>query len=128
MAVTPFDYGEMREAADELIEEFGRQVSFVKLGSTPADAQRPWRGEDITSDNRLDGKWAAIVPYDSKDDKDSVRFGIMICIVSGSQFPSNDGETYNALIDADGSLWHLHDAQIVNPGAMKVCYIFRAEQ
>lgn len=123
-----FDYAEMVAVADELIEEFGRQVSFIRTSATLADPTKPWRGENVAGDTRLDNKWAAVVPYESADDKDSVRFGVKMCIVSASQFPSSDGETFDQMIDSDGSLWHLKDADILNPGTSKVLYTFRCTQ
>ncbi len=127
MTATPFDYTEMVATADELIQEFGRQVTFVKTSSTPSDVTKPWRGEVVADDSTLSGVWAAIVPWMSEDDKDSVRFGIKVCIVSASSFPSNDGETYDRVVDADGGAWHLHNCEIINPGGVRVLYIFRAE-
>jgi len=38
------DYAELADTAKELVEGFGREVSFVKLNRTPADANIPWDG------------------------------------------------------------------------------------
>lgn len=128
MTVTPFDYSDLVASADELIQEFGRQVTFVKQSTTAFDATKPWRKENTTTDVTLTDVWAALVPYESEDDKDSVRFGIKMCLVSGSSFPDNNGEAFDLLIEEDGAQWHLHDAQVVNPGGTRVLYIIKAEQ
>ncbi len=127
MVAPAFDYSDLVATADELLQEFGRQVTFIRTATTPTDATKPWRGEVVMDDTTLTGVWAAIVPFMSEDDKDSVRYGIKMVIVSGSSFPSNDAETFDRLVDADGGSWHLHDCDIVDPGGTRVLYTFKAE-
>jgi hypothetical protein len=125
--VAPFDYAELLTDIDELMAEFGRGVQFVRTSSTPNDSAKPWRGEKLSEDVATSGI-AAVVPFMSEDDRDSVRFGVKMVIVSASVFPSNDGELYDAMIDADGSRWHLFDAEMINPGDTRLLYTFKAEQ
>jgi len=126
--MTTFNYADMVATADSLIEEFGRPVSFFKTSVTPNDSAKPWRTEQTSTDEQIDGIMASIVPYMSEDDKDSVRYGTKMVIVSASQFPDDDAEDFDGLIEADGARWHLHDCEIVNPGGTRVLYIFKAEQ
>ena len=39
-----FDYSDLLATAQDLIQRFGRQVTFVKLDASPADADKPWLG------------------------------------------------------------------------------------
>lgn len=126
--VQPFDYTELVADADEIIAEFGRQVTFIKTTSVPRDSSRPWRGPSVSNDTVLNDRWAAVVPYTSDDDKDAVRAGVKMVIVSASQFPDDDGELFDKMTDSDGSTWDLHNAQVINPGSVRVLYIFRTEQ
>lgn len=128
MVAPAFDYADMVATADELLQEFGRNVTFFRTGSTPADSTKPWRKENTGTDTTLSNVRAAVIPFTSDDDKDSVRYGTKMVIVSASSFPSNDAETFDGMIDADGGRWHLHDCDIINPGGVRVLYTFKAEQ
>lgn len=128
MAVPPFDYADLVATADELLQEFGRQVTFIQTATAAADPDKPWRGSDITAGVTKSNVWAALVPWVSADDKDSVRYDVQMVIVSASSFPESNGELFDQLIDSDGSVYHLHDADIVAPGAVRVLYTFRAEK
>ena len=39
-----FDYSDFVTVAKDMITEFGRTVTFVKLDTTPVDANEPWNG------------------------------------------------------------------------------------
>lgn len=123
-----FDYSEIVASADEILAEYGRQVTFIKTSAVPADPARPWGVSQQSTETTLLGVWAAVVPWMSEDDKDSVRYDIKMVIVSASGFPNNDGDLFDQMIDADGSVLHLHDANVVNPGGTRVLYIFRGEK
>lgn len=125
---TAFDYSKMVAAAIKLIAKFGRQVTFFRFSTTPNDPTKPWRAEDVTQDQSITGIWAALVPWQSDDDKDSVRYGVKMVYVAAPSFPDDDGELFDGMIDADGGVWHLHDANVINPGGTRVLYTFRAEQ
>lgn len=128
MVTAPFDYQEMIDAADELLAEFGRDVKLIRTASTPTDVTKPWRGEDTTADTELPGVRAACVPWMSEDDADSVRHGVQFVIISATSIPSNDGETFDQMLDEDGGLWHLHDCDVIKPGPTRVLYVFKGEQ
>lgn len=128
MTAAPFDYDDLVATADELLQEFGRQVTFIQTATTAADPDKPWRGSDTTAAVTKPNVWAALVPWVSADDKDSVRYDVQMAIVSASSFPESNGELFDQLIDSDGSVYHLHDADIVAPGTVRVLYTFRAEK
>lgn len=128
MTVAPFDYSEIIATADELLQEFGRQVTFRRFTTTAANPSKPWGAENQSLDTVLNNVWAAVVPFTSEDDPDAVRFEIKMIIVSASSFPSHDGETFDEMIDASGEVYHLHGVEIVNPGPVPVLYIFKGEQ
>ena len=39
-----FDYGPIVTVAQDLIKDFGREVTFINQNETPADATKPWQG------------------------------------------------------------------------------------
>ena len=49
-------------------------------------------------------------------------------IVSASVFPNDDGEQFTEMVDADGSVLHLHNAEVINPGGTRVLYVFKGEK
>jgi hypothetical protein len=38
------DYTEMASVAQELIDDNGRDVTIIRFGQTPADSNKPWKG------------------------------------------------------------------------------------
>lgn len=128
MTATPFDYADLVATADELLQEFGRLVSFRRFTTTAADTSKPWGAQNQSVETLISNVWAAVVPFTSDDDKDAVRYETKMVIVSASSFPSHDGETFDEMIEANGEVYHLHAVDIINPGSTPVLYIFKGEQ
>jgi hypothetical protein len=128
MASGPYDYTRIIATANKLIKRFGRQVTLQQNGTVPAVAGKPWRESTKASRFKLEDVWAAIITWDDEDDKDSVRYGKKVALISATQIPGDDGEHYDTMVDSDNSTWHLHDCEVIQPGASRVLYIYVCER
>lgn len=122
-----FDYTEISETAVELVAEFGRQVTFVELGDTPADPTKPWRAASAprSSPKRTLGLMAVLVEPASIDTLgresavvDFVKRSTQIAIVATSE----DLEHYNEVHDEDGSVWRIQGSSELKPGSTRLLY------
>lgn len=121
--MSTFDYGEVIADAKELITEFGRAVKLVKLSSTPADANMPWRSPDATKD--------VLVPYDAVfvEPSAAAKLGLNIDIVDFLKqstkvliiATADDLEGYHKVLDGTRR-WTITGMTCLEPGDTKVLW------
>ena len=103
-----YDYANDIQFVQEELEEYGRQVTLVDLGSTPANSAYPWEGptDQTDADATLGPIWGMSIPPASREE-----FGIttisaeMVAqvreILLISPGADADLEQYKQLIDGD---------------------------
>jgi len=116
-----FDYSPVLNDAIEIVQEFGRNLTFVELGDTPADPLKPWRGAAAP---RSSPKRTFTVPgvlvepstLDAlgRDDaiQDFVAQSTQIAIVATTE----NLDDYNEVHDTDGSVWTIQGFSVLKPG------------
>jgi len=125
-----FDYAEIAADAQELIEEFGRLVTFRTKSRTPADTAKPWRGPNYTeADVDIADIKACIVPDDHDDEaRTLVRKPTALLYVADKSFPTGtDVKNMDSVLDDDGTLWHITKTQIIKPATVAVLYVMFLE-
>lgn len=56
-----FDYASLVTTVDELLTEFGREITLIKLSETPNDTAKPWNGP-ISDNETVTFKCAQLLP------------------------------------------------------------------
>lgn len=124
-----FDYAPISADAKELIEEFGRAVTFQKKSRTAADTAKPWRGPAIADVESIEDIITAIVYGSNEDEPNSVvrRPPVATAYVAHLSFPTGTVvEDLDSIVDAD-TTWRIAKCEPVNPGDTKVIYIMSLE-
>lgn len=130
-----FDYTEVLATAQELTEEFGRAITVQRLGTTPADASKPWRGQadpasPVAEEVVLHG---VAVPPDSL-----IRLGLEVqsselvqrsklIFISAPDALTTDISDFNHLVDSDGSSYRIVVIHALQPGETKLLYFIGVE-
>jgi len=125
--VARFDYTGLVADAQALIFEFGRSVSFIKFDTTPADAAQPWLGAAAprtVPDATLAVNAVFVEPDSTRalglshTDNDMVKRSEQIMILSPGA--SDDLDTYQEVIDSDGTRWKVVGVQVLKPAEVVV--------
>jgi hypothetical protein len=111
------DYAELVTTVRELIDGTGRSVTFNRLGTTVADANKPWKpsGAAVTQ-----AVYATFVPLSSLqelglefEDSELFRSASQACLVA--PHASVDLSTYNTITD-NGVEWRIEWVKVLKPG------------
>lgn len=145
------DYAKLAQTAKRLIEKNGAPMTFSKLGRTPADAAKPWRGpvaaasdpaEPTDPVEYADVK-AVIVPIDwSKGDPrigelyggvtlspDILARGFATLYVAEQSFPAGHVSLKTLdFVDDGETRWKIVQSIPIKPGATELIYQMVVEQ
>lgn len=127
-----FDYAPILATARELVQEFGREMTFVKFDATPADASKPWNGP---TDARGGGAteataYAVPVPPSSAtelglqvEDQDMLRRASQILIVEPGTDAPESLETFDEV--KDGTVrYRVEMIEKLKPAGTTLLYFF----
>ena len=111
------DFVRLAATARRLIKENGRRVMFVRFGTTPLDADKPWRGTDRTGDETLYANAVFVSPRSSNLGLSSSQEDLLA--KSEQVFMVSAGDDvvlscYNAVED-DTELWKIDTVQSLRP-------------
>ena len=105
------DYAEIAAVAETLIDETGRDVTFIRWDQTEADATKPWKGPSNprTTPDATDTVKATFVPISTAasslgikiEDADLLKRTSQVCLVAPASF---DLSTAQEIID--GAVHH----------------------
>jgi len=126
------DYDEALAVVQELIEESGRQVTFIRFKQTPEDANKPWNGPD-DPDGTPDAEetlWGVFVPPSGSNDlglkaidNDLLKRITAICLAAPkSAAPVFDITTANEVID-DSLHYKVEFVKMLKPADKTLLYI-----
>jgi hypothetical protein len=121
------DYNQLAATAARLIAKFGQHVTFERNSRSSGNPSQPWRGPGAITPLTLP-LIAAVIPNDQLDDPEAMRRGDATAYVAaggsnpilftdGSKLSDADNMT-----DVEGVIWHVHGAEIINPGGIRVFY------
>lgn len=122
-----FDYSKTLAKSLQLVEKFGRAITFVKLGEVSEDPTKPWHGasdvrtnpsETVTANGvfvhpeslKETGRRQTTVDFVSKVDQ------IAIVAFAGSL------DQFSEIIDDDGSRWKIETIDTLRPGSVTVLH------
>ena len=128
-----FDYSGVYALATELIAEFGRSMTIIRLDRTSADVSKPWRGPDtprLTPDASQVITGVMVEPGndlgqlgDQIDIPELVSRSSRILIVAAGSAPGVDLETYDEILDG-GKYYKANIIHVLQPGDTKLMYFF----
>lgn len=128
-----FDYTSISNTAKTLIENFGRSMTFIRLGRTATDANKPWRGPTlprVTPDASTTVIALMVEPGNDLgqlgeqiDIPDLTTRTGKILIVAAASAPGIDLETYDEVLDG-GVYYKAVVIHALQPGATKLLYFF----
>ncbi len=112
-----FDYNALQEVATELLDRFGRDVTFTRSSQTPADASRPHgstetNGQDARS---ISARAVFTSPQDDDQPLSTVQQRVRRVFVASSAFPNDTLDTSWRLLDGPTS-YEILEANPIQPG------------
>ena len=123
-----FNYTNLVNLADRLIEQFGRDVTIVKRIETPPVAATPWEGDDATAETTvtasavfLDEMVGGITGEPGAD-----RTWIGQILIAAKDGGTEDLTTFDAIRD-DGRHIELASIAPLKPGPTAILYIASKE-
>ena len=132
--MSTFDYAEIREIAEELIEEFGRQITFVQLDSTASTPAKPWRGNTAPRGNPIQTLtlYGVFVEPESLErlgkqrvSNDFIKSAGQVLIVASAV----DLGVFDEVVDlVDDSEYKIDNHQMLNPGDEIILHYFRLQR
>lgn len=120
-----FDYSELAGVATELIAEFGRAATLLRVSSSPASPSAPWEGATATNTTSLPVTAVFVDPSDLITQRDGVPRGEKFALVDGPA--GSDLETYNRLHDGS-KVWQVVSCEVVHPGDTRLLYMMGLER
>lgn len=115
-------YDEMLETVQELLEEFGRDITLIKFGQDPAVVGKPWNDRDVSGDTSIVIRAAIVPPSATKNfgiqslgsgvrQADLFAISEKIFIVEGP----TDVTDYDQVLD-NGEYYFIKVSQTLEPG------------
>ena len=127
-----FDYASLADKSLQLIQDFGRNVTFVKFDDTPDDANKPWRGDLTPRTAPADSQTIkAVFAHPSS----ATRLGLtiteeafvgretQIVMIAPGSTSSIDFTSFDEVLD--GSVrWKITQTEVLKPGSTVMLYFF----
>lgn len=118
-------YDELLPVVRELIEEFGRVVTFERLSATPADVNKPWRGPAAPTVAATASLRAAFVPPTGAEfGKDWISSDLLsrceqVCLVA----PDDTFDLNNCTsVNDGGQRWNVAWTWVLRPGDINMLF------
>lgn len=118
------------DSAAAKIQAKGRQVTFIKVATTPSDTSAPWRGSDDPRTVPADSEqlFAVFVPVAGSalglryTSEELVKRAEQVALVApGSSF-TKDLEDFDEILDSDGSRWRIEFVETLKPADVAVMH------
>lgn len=131
-----FNYTPLANSAKRLVTRFGRSVTIVKFAETPADVNKPWRGNLTPRETPLASAtvdMAFVEPSSAEELGLNVqKFGFtdrqaQIAIMAPGPTDSTEYEHYDEVIDGTVR-WKITEVEILKPGPVRMLYFFKVER
>lgn len=138
------NYVKFQQLADRLIGENGRSVTLRQSSATPFDVAKPWRGSlDPATEDAPGTEVTAIGVFINQADQDNfghvetsengtlLKRGQKRCLVAETELVvlGTDVSRFETLRDnTNAEVWRIVEANILEPGALRIMYDFILEQ
>lgn len=119
-------YSDMAATAADMIGDFGRSATLVKLSRTAADSDQPWLGVDTSETTRsvnavflaVGGTGLTVVQPGERSPRDAE----LHALVAANDLQSGDEvETFDELRDGS-DVWGITRVEVLQPGATRLLY------
>jgi hypothetical protein len=134
VATPKHNYDEDLAFAIDMVQEFGREVTFVKLTAGPTDTAKPWRATTAPRDNpeetiTVEGVFVEPESLErlgkARASGDFIKSAEQVLIVASDQ----DLGRFDEVIDsADQSAWKIDNHQMLAPGNKIILHYFRVQR
>jgi hypothetical protein len=124
------DYAQLADVARELVEEAGREVTFIQYNETASDPSRPWRGAadprvSVVQEHELpavavDVGTAKKLGMAVKDEDLLKRVSQFLVVAPGDGF-SGDLRDVHEAID-EGTRWQVLAVDVLRPASVTLLY------
>lgn len=129
------DYIELAAMVEEMIDEFGRTIDLVKLGSTNDDVTKPWRGSTTprTTGTIVPATGVFVGPTSVAElgflatDIEFTKRAEQILIVSAKKTGANEIEDFHEVVD-NTIRWRILKVHLLKPGATRLLYFIEVKQ
>lgn len=130
-----FNYAALATVALNLVTKFGRSVTLVKFAETPADVNKPWRGNLTPRETPLASATVSMVfvhPSSAEELGLNIeKFGTVDRQAQiGIMAPGSDAtvyEDYDEVVDGT-TRWKITEVEVLKPGPLRMIYFFRVER
>jgi len=122
------DYAALATIAETLIEANGRSVTVNKLGVTPGDAGKPWRGQSAPVQATVTGAAVFVTMSDAEfgllvQNTDNVMRAEEVALFAANNDESNALEEFDQIVDGSAT-WKILRTQLLRPGSTRLLYMF----
>jgi hypothetical protein len=125
------DYSAIADTAKRLVTDAGRAVTFVRLGSTPADASKPWRSAADprgTPEAELELTAVFVNPWSTKDlgfgsiSEDLMKRSKQVLVLAPGSAEQTPLNTFHTVLDTDGVEWKIEGVETLKPAGVALLY------
>jgi hypothetical protein len=124
-------YTEMAELAEDMIDEFGRDVDVVRQAKTAADPTKPWRTTPSPVTATVSGK-AVFVSGGSfgknMNVSESIKRADTVALFAANNDDGYNLEFFDVVVDDDDVTWQIVRAELLKPGATRLLYMFEVKR
>lgn len=125
------------DLARRLVASKGRDVTFIRLDNTAADATKPWRG---AANSRATPEATAVVPsvFVPPSSMTALGFSVVseelvrrcnqIAICAPGSSSTDELESFHEIIDFDTTRWKIVFVEILRPATTRIVYFVGVAQ
>jgi len=126
------DFTALAATAKRLIDANGRSITVRKLTDVPTDSAKPWRGASRAVQDSVTGVGVFVSTAPGElgfgvVNEDGLLRGRKVVFFAAADDGGKLLETYNEILD-DSTLWRIVDYQILDPGDVRLLYMFMVER
>lgn len=123
----PEDISDMVATAQELIAEFGREITLQHPYAGALDPTKPWRGSPGISYNTISVIGVFVKSKMTAPVGEILLRGQQTVLVAPTQ-NADDLTEFTEVVDTDGTIWIVSSLNEVNPGGTTVLWEFTVKR
>lgn len=131
--MSTFNYARLLRNAKKQTQKFGRLFTLVQLDPGPSNAAQPWKGNSDVRGAPIATLqvYGVFVEPESlerlgkqRQANDFVKSAEQVIMIASEESLGQ----FDEMVDADGSLWKIHNEQELAPGDSKVLHYLRVQR
>lgn len=128
-----FDYSKILVSAKKRVQDFGRELTLIRLDPDPVDAAKPWQGAAAPRTTPIDTLtvYGVFVEPESLErlgkqraSNDFIKSAEQVIIIA---YEGSLG-AFDEVIDTDGSRWKIANHQELGPGDTILLHYLRVQR